>query len=234
MIAKPTTKQVPEGTSPTSSESDPFYQETKMKCKKKFIWVFAPNFRSFLTGDWIRKIKPIKVCPKKVVSWMESLKSTSSLQIDGKSSLLSSTTSKFLTSTPSTTTMTSSNKIEEISINSQKNSKRVTIPGFLIGDWIDNMKISPKERSTLLTTATYYTPGSSTSTTMASNDITETIQEKSQEDCKMFTIPAFKNFGKIEIPICNMNGNPTATRISRPIPATTQIPLFRFHANHGK
>ena len=230
MIAKSTTIQVPETS--TSSETDPLDQETKRKCKKKFIWVFVPNFLSLLTGDWIRKIKPIKVCPRKVVSRMESPKTTSSLQIDRKSSLVSSTTSTSVTSTPSTTTMTTIDKIEE-TVNSHKNSKRVTIPGFLIGDWIENMKISPKEKPTLLTTATY-TPGSSTSTTMASNDITETIQEKSQKDCKMFTIPTFKNFGEIKIPICNMIGNPTANRISRPIPVTTQIPLFRFHANHGK
>ena len=99
------------------------------------------------------------------------------------------------------------------------------------------MKISQKEKLKLLTksTSTTNTPGSSTSTTMSSNDITETVLEKSQEKCKMLTIPAFKDFGQIEIPICYKTGNPTsAARITHPIPATTQIPIFRFHAHHGK
>ena len=96
--------------------------------------------------------------------------------------------------------------------------------------------MGPDEKSTLFATSTN-NPGSSASrsTTMASNDKTEKIQEKSQE-CKMLAIPTFKNFGQIEIPICYITGNPIVARVTNSISttATTQIPLFRFHANHGK
>ena len=119
-LCQPTSSELPK-TSKNSTESNIRHEETKRNCKKKLIWVFTPNFLSLLTGDWIRKIKPIKVCSEKVVRKMKSPKSISSVQNDKESSLFSSTTSTSVsvTSTPSTM----NDKIEVLGVQDQNLQK---------------------------------------------------------------------------------------------------------------